>query len=109
MNNPKYVTADGRIIAWETPEGFQASALATSSEVLEYIAAGGQIVPYDPPAVDPKEQAKAELRESDADMARIAEDLIGALIGKGVIAESDIPQPARSKLARRAELRSKLA
>ena len=53
--------------------------------------------------------AKAELRESDSDMARIAEDLITALISKGVLAESDIPQPARSKLDRRAELRSKLA
>ena len=53
--------------------------------------------------------AKAELRETDSDMARIAEDLITALISKGVLAESDIPQPARSKLDRRAELRSKLA
>ena len=52
---------------------------------------------------------KAELRESDSDMARIAEDLITALISKGVLAESDIPQSARSKLDRRAELRSKLA
>ena len=78
-------------------------------EFLEWIAAGNTLLPYAPPAVDPKEQAKAELAATDKDLARVAEDLIGALIGKGVIAESDIPQPARSKLARRAELRSKLA
>ena len=53
--------------------------------------------------------AKAELRESDSDMARIAEDLITALISKGVLAEADLPQSARSKMARRSELRSKLA
>ena len=53
--------------------------------------------------------AKAELRESDAGMARVAEDLIAALIGKGVLAEADLPQPARSRMAKRAELRSKLA
>jgi hypothetical protein len=41
-------------------------------------------------------------------MARVAEDLIQTLLSKGVIAESDIPAPARSKLDRRAELRSKL-
>ena len=53
--------------------------------------------------------AKAELRESDSDMARIAEDLITALISKGVLAEADLPQSARSKMAKRSELRSKLA
>ena len=53
--------------------------------------------------------AKAELRESDAGMSRVAEDLIAALIGKGVLAEADLPQSARSKMAKRSELRSKLA
>ena len=53
--------------------------------------------------------AKAELRESDSDMARIAEDLITALISKGVLAEADIPKSARDKMAKRSELRSKLA
>lgn len=76
---------------------------------LKWEAEGNTPLPYEPPTVDAKEQAKAELRESDAGMARIAEDLIGALIGKGVIAESDIPASARDKMARRAELRSKLS
>ena len=53
--------------------------------------------------------AKAELRESDSDMARIAEDLIQTLVSRGVIAESDIPESAHDKMARRAKLRSSLA
>ena len=53
--------------------------------------------------------AKAELRESDSDMARVAEDLIQTLLSKGVIAESDIPAPARDKMDRRAKLRARLA
>ena len=76
---------------------------------LAWIAAGNTPLPYEPPPVDAKEQAKAELRESDSDMARIAEDLITALITKGVLAESDIPKSAHDKMAKRSELRSKLA
>ena len=52
---------------------------------------------------------KNELAATDAGMARVAEDLIQMLIYKGVITESDIPQSARDKMAKRAMLRSKLA
>ena len=76
---------------------------------LAWIAAGNTPLPYEPPPVDLKAQARLDLAASDGDMARIAEDLIAALIAKGLIAEADLPQPARSKLDRRAELRSKLA
>ena len=79
------------------------------AEFLIWQAAGNTPLPYEPPPVDLKAAAQAELTATDGDMARIAEDLIGALIAKGVIAEDDLPQPARDKLARRSELRSKLA
>ena len=36
-------------------------------------------------------------------------ELFNVMLTKGLIAESDIPQPARDKLAQRSELRSKLA
>lgn len=49
-----------------------------------------------PAAPDPKHVALAELKASDAAMARIAEDLIDALTAKGVIAESDLPDGARA-------------
>ena len=76
---------------------------------LEWEAKGNTPLPYEPPAVDLKAAARAELDATDAGMARIAEDLIAALIDKGVIAEADLPQPARSRMAKRSELRSTLA
>lgn len=78
-------------------------------EFLHWQAAGGQIAPYAPPVVDPKEQARADLVATDKEMARIAEDLIQTLISKDLITESDIPQSAHDKMARRAKLRSRLA
>ena len=53
--------------------------------------------------------AKAELAESDSDMARIVEDLINVMLTKDLITESDIPQSAQDKMARRAKLRARLA
>lgn len=75
---------------------------------LEWEAKGNTPLPYVQTPVDLKAAARAELATTDAGMARIAEDLIGALIAKGVIAEDDLPQPARDKLARRSELRAEL-
>lgn len=109
MINVRYADQSNIVVEWKTCNGDYASSLATSREVLDYLAAGGQIAPYAPPAVDPKEQARADLVATDKEMARIAEDLIQTLISKGVIAESDIPESARDKMARRSELRSKLA
>ena len=109
MINARYADSNNTTVAWETPDGFHASSMSSARDVLDYLAAGGQIAPYAPPAVDPKEQAKAELDATDKSMARIAEDLIAALIAKGLIAEADLPQSARDKLAKRSELRSKLA
>ena len=78
-------------------------------EYLAWLAAGNTPLPYEPQPVDLKAQARLDLAASDGDMARIAEDLIAALIAKGLIAEADLPQSARDKLAKRSELRSKLA
>ena len=78
-------------------------------EYLVWIAAGNTPLPYAPPVVDPAAQAKAELAESDSDMARIVEDLINVMLTKDLITESDIPQSAHDKMARRAKLRSRLA
>lgn len=79
------------------------------AEYLVWLAEGNTPLPYDPPPLDPRAEARAELAATDAGMARIAEDLITALISKGVLAEADLPQSARSKMAKRSELRSKLA
>ena len=72
---------------------------------LTWLAAGNTPQPYEPPIIDPKEQAKAGLDASDKEMARIAEDLISALIAKGVISESDLPTIVIDKLVKRKQLR----
>ena len=109
MINARYVDSNNTTVAWETIDGGHASAMSSARDVLDYLAAGGQIAPYAPPVVGPKEQAMVELAASDKEMARIAEDLIQTLISKDLITESDIPQSAHDKMARRAELRSRLA
>jgi hypothetical protein len=76
---------------------------------LAWLDEGNTPQPYVPPAVDPAAQAKAELAESDSDMARIVEDLINVMLTKDLITESDIPAPARDKMDRRAKLRARLA
>ena len=109
MINAHYVDADNTIVAWETPDGGHASSMSSARDVLDYLAAGGQIAPYAPPAVDPKEQARADLVATDKEMARIVEDLINVMLTKDLITESDIPQSVHDKMARRAKLRSRLA
>ena len=76
---------------------------------LVWLDEGNTPQPYVPPVVDPKEQARADLAATDKEMARIAEDLINVMLTKDLITESDIPQSAHDKMARRAKLRSRLA
>lgn len=52
--------------------------------------------------------ALADLASSDAPFVRVLDDLIDALIGKGAIAETDLPQAARDKRAARAAARGQL-
>jgi hypothetical protein len=49
------------------------------------------------------------LSSSDADMARITEDLIDCLIAKNIINFTDLPDAAQSKLITRRKLRAKLS
>jgi len=53
-------------------------------------------------------EALQELSVSDADMARVTEDLVYALISKGVLLFTDLPAPARRKLMARRRLREQL-
>lgn len=49
------------------------------------------------------------LRDSDADMIRVLEDLIDVLVERGVLRYTDLPEAARNKLRARAEYRAGLA
>ena len=108
MINARYADSNNTTVAWETPDGGHASSMSSARDVLDYLAAGGQIAPYAPPVVGPKEQAMVELAASDKEMARIAEDLINILTSKGVINMADLPAPVASKLSDRAALRKVL-
>jgi hypothetical protein len=55
-----------------------------------------------------KEIAIQKLDQSDKDMARVAEDVIGVLIAKGVISEADLPASVSEKLANRKTLRKEI-
>ena len=56
---------------------------------------------------DPNEARKA-LQDSDAELARVAEDLIQVLIKKQVILFTDLPDAVQEKLVARQKLRSLL-
>ena len=75
-----------------------------------------EIVPYDHPDLvafmqkngqDPQEVATAfaELRRTDADMSRAVEDVVMALLRKGVLKMNDLPKAVQDKMALRVRLR----
>ena len=49
------------------------------------------------------------LSESDADMARVMEDLIDVLIHRGVIQFTDLPEAAQAKLLHRRKTRAQIS
>ncbi len=53
-------------------------------------------------------QRQAALAATDADMPRAVEDLIGTLIGLGVLAETDLPQATQDRLADKRSKRAAL-
>ena len=52
--------------------------------------------------------ALAALAATDADMPRIVEDMWQALVDKGLISDSDLPQQAQDKLQARRDARAAL-
>ncbi|QTN44675.1 tryptophan synthase subunit beta [Ectopseudomonas mendocina] len=54
------------------------------------------------------ESSLAQLRQSDQDMIRVLEDLIGTLIDKGLLRITDLPEAAQAKLIGRSKARDAL-
>ena len=105
MTSEYYINAG---LVYRSHDNAQIPALAGNSDWDAYqawLAAGNMPQPYSPPAIDPKEQAKADLAATDKEMARIAEDLIEILKTKGVIADSDLTQVVVDKLTKRKQIR----
>jgi len=55
-----------------------------------------------------KEHIINALAQSDAELARVTEDLITVLVKKGAILFTDLPEAVQAKLLDRESLRSKL-
>ena len=96
------------VVCAEFEDGHYESHSIDADIIRAWLAKGNRPLPYEPPEVDARAEARAELSETDSEIARIAEDLIQTLISRGVIAESDITEQARDKLAKRVKLRSAL-
>lgn len=89
--------ATGRIVALTATaerDGDEQLA-ATHPEVAEFLRGGP------PTAVSPH----TNLSESDIGMARVVEDLVDALVDRGLLMFTDLPSPAQSKLLERRRLR----
>lgn len=97
------VVADYRGETWYQPDG--------TPVIIELL---GQMPEPDwtaepPPPPPPPESSPYELlAASDAEMARVVEDIWDALVAKGLLAETDLPQAARDKTAQRKALRARL-
>jgi hypothetical protein len=50
----------------------------------------------------------ASLKESDLELVRVLEDVVGVLVEKGVIRYTDLPEAARRKLDQRAVTRAEI-
>ncbi len=59
-------------------------------------------------AIDETRQLRDGLSDSDLDIARVIEDLIDALLRRGLLQPSDLPSPALTKLTQRREMRGRL-
>ena len=89
----------GRIVSLHKQESdiAQQYLSPTSAEVLDFLNEGSD-----------QEQSKSALAESDADIARVTEDLIHLLIAKNMILFTELPDPVQRKLLAREKLRSSL-
>lgn len=54
------------------------------------------------------ERSLTQLRQSDQEMIRVLEDLIGTLIDKGLLRITDLPEAAQAKLIGRSKARDAL-
>ena len=93
--------ADGKIVqVFDQPVTGQAEQISTASnEYQHYI---------DEHAAHSAEELRRQLAASDVGMARLVEDLVDVLIGKGVIKFTDLPAAAGAKYLDRQSARERL-
>lgn len=100
------VAADWRGVAlWDTDSGEQVEITAIGVTPDANLTETAPVAP----AKTEAELAKEALAYSDVvDMGRVTEDLVDALVAKGVLALADLPQAAQAKLAARKAERARI-
>lgn len=96
-----YVQRDaaGRLLRVEHEpfDGMTENLAVESEELLTWLAA--------------KDEVKARLdslKQSDLELVRVLEDVVSALVERGVIRYTDLPEAARNKLDQRAIVRAEI-
>ncbi len=91
--------AEGRLLRVEHEpfEGMTETLAVESEELHRWLAAREEV-----------KARLASLRESDLELVRVLEDVVGVLVGKGLIRYTDLPEAARRKLDRRAVTRAEI-
>ena len=91
---------DGKIAAAHDRASAEASEElgADDPELLDYLA-----------ELEREGQLKESLVITDAEMARVTEDLIETLIEKNVIMLTDLPRPAQEKILERRRMREHMS
>ena len=108
----RYVKIKDGVVVQRQPRPAEGFIEAPDTVVCGMLFDGENFTNPEPPAeqiAERKRQEKlAALDASDKDMARIAEDVIAALIAKELLSESDFPEAVRDKLQHRSKLREAL-
>ena len=93
--------ADGKIVqVFDQPVSGKAEQVSTESEDYKRFV--------DDHAAHTAEELRRQLAASDTGMARLVEDLIDVLIGKGVIKFTDLPPAAGAKYLERQSTRERM-
>lgn len=78
----------------------------SAGQVIVPDANGRPVLAAPPPPAEPTPEEL--LAHTDADMARVVEDIWAALVTKGLVTDADLPHEARDKIAQRQQWRSQL-
>ena len=90
---------DGRLLRVEHEpfEGMTETLAVESPELENWLSAREEV-----------RSRLTSLKESDLELVRVLEDVVVALVQKGVIRYTDLPEPARRKLDQRAVTRAEI-
>jgi hypothetical protein len=91
--------AEGRLLRVEHDpfEGMTETLAVESDELHKWLTTREEV-----------KERLASLQDSDLELVRVLEDVVGVLVTKGLIRYTDLPEAARRKLDRRAVTRAEI-